>query len=158
MYLSVCHFYSLAVQIESFKHLSIPRALLVDFVSEQCFNLPTEKKCLHKHRFGLQLCLICCFMACLYNRLWIVLTHWYFCFLSRCFQGFTKASALHQALWKLKRKDTEMEVFSERKKRIPVRLYKHCLKLQRKDDIMVQPKWLKTELFCSNIVKNFTFY
>ncbi|XP_013867525.1 group 3 secretory phospholipase A2 isoform X2 [Austrofundulus limnaeus] len=34
----------LALKMESFRHLSIPRSLLVDFVSEQCFTLPKEKK------------------------------------------------------------------------------------------------------------------
>uniref|UniRef100_A0A3Q3A410 Group 3 secretory phospholipase A2-like n=1 Tax=Kryptolebias marmoratus TaxID=37003 RepID=A0A3Q3A410_KRYMA len=63
----------------------------------------------------------------------------FFCFLSRCSQGFNKASDLHQALKKRKKNDTETGVFSDGKKRIPVRLYKHCLKLQMKADIMTQP-------------------
>lgn len=44
-------FYSLAVQIEGFKRPSILPTLLMDFVSQYCFKLPKEKKCLSRKRF-----------------------------------------------------------------------------------------------------------
>ncbi|XP_047236687.1 group 3 secretory phospholipase A2-like isoform X2 [Girardinichthys multiradiatus] len=60
----------------------------------------------------------------------------------RCSGGFTEASDLHQALKKIKEKDSAAMRFSAsgRKKRIPVRLYKYCLRLQMRADIMAQLK------------------
>ncbi|MED6263236.1 hypothetical protein CHARACLAT_002449 [Characodon lateralis] len=60
----------------------------------------------------------------------------------RCSGGFTKASDLHQALKKIKEKDSAAMRFSASggKKRIPVRLYKYCLRLQMRADIMAQLK------------------
>ncbi|MEQ2202744.1 hypothetical protein XENOCAPTIV_014301, partial [Xenoophorus captivus] len=60
----------------------------------------------------------------------------------RCSGGFTEASDLHQALKKIKEKDSAAMRFSAsgRKTRIPVRLYKYCLRLQMRADIMAQLK------------------
>ena len=49
--LSVCQFYSLAAQIESFKQLSSLSSLLMDFVSQYCFKLPKKKKHHSRKRF-----------------------------------------------------------------------------------------------------------
>ncbi|XP_008279064.1 group 3 secretory phospholipase A2-like [Stegastes partitus] len=97
----------LAVQIEGLKQPSILPSLLVDFISQQCFTLPKEKKCHRK---------------------------------KSCSRGFTKASDLHQALKKIEEKDTAGVRISgyDRKRGIPVRLYKRCLRLERRADIMAQ--------------------
>lgn len=50
-WLSFCYFYSLALQIESFKQPSIVPTLLMDFVSQYCFKLPKEKECDSRKRF-----------------------------------------------------------------------------------------------------------
>ncbi|XP_061586208.1 group 3 secretory phospholipase A2-like [Cololabis saira] len=95
----------LAARINSFKQSSIVPSLLKDFVSQQCFKLPKEKK-FHCNK--------------------------------RCSRGFAKASDLHRVLKKTKRKDISgMRVSaSERKRGIPVRLYKRCLKLTKGADKM----------------------
>ena len=49
--LSVCQFYSWAVQIESFKQPSSLSSLLMDFVSQYCFKLPKKKKHHSRKRF-----------------------------------------------------------------------------------------------------------
>uniref|UniRef100_A0A087Y977 phospholipase A2 n=1 Tax=Poecilia formosa TaxID=48698 RepID=A0A087Y977_POEFO len=100
----------LAVQIKNVKKPSPPRSLLREFVSQDCFTLPKENKC---------------------NRT------------KRCSGGFTKASELHQALRKREEeKDSAAMRFSTsgRKKRIPLRLHKYCLRLQMRADIMAQLK------------------
>ncbi|XP_069555757.1 group 3 secretory phospholipase A2-like isoform X2 [Brachyistius frenatus] len=96
-----------AVHIESFKQPSIIPSLLVDFVSQQCFTLPKEKKCHRK---------------------------------KSCSGGFTQASDLHQALKKIEEKDTaEVGISGNARKRgIPVRLYKRCLRLGRVADDMAR--------------------
>ncbi|KAM4578115.1 uncharacterized protein V3H82_007628 isoform 1-T1 [Fundulus diaphanus] len=60
----------------------------------------------------------------------------------RCSGGFTKASDLHQAIKKIGEKDSAaMRVSaSGRKKRIPVRLHKYCLRLHMRADIMEELK------------------
>ncbi|KAM4745816.1 uncharacterized protein FYW61_015627 [Anableps anableps] len=56
----------------------------------------------------------------------------------RCSGGFTKASELHQALKETEEKNFAAMRFSTsgRKKRIPVRLHKYCLRLQMRADII----------------------
>ncbi|XP_015233515.1 PREDICTED: group 3 secretory phospholipase A2-like isoform X1 [Cyprinodon variegatus] len=62
--------------------------------------------------------------------------------IKRCSGGFSKASDLHQALKKTEDKDfAAMRVSaSGRKKKIPIHLYKYCLRLQMRADIMPQIK------------------
>uniref|UniRef100_A0A3Q1EZL4 phospholipase A2 n=1 Tax=Acanthochromis polyacanthus TaxID=80966 RepID=A0A3Q1EZL4_9TELE len=55
-----------------------------------------------------------------------------------CSRGFTKASDLHQALKKMEEKDTAGVRISGRKRGIPVRLYKRCLRLERRADLVAQ--------------------
>ena len=80
---------------------------------------------------------------CFYNRLsgWVLfLTLFTLCFLSSCSGGFTKASDLLQALKMIEEKDTAgvRNSGNKRKRGIPVRLYKRCLRLEREADIMAQ--------------------
>ncbi|KAF7649252.1 hypothetical protein LDENG_00144520 [Lucifuga dentata] len=87
----------LAAQIESFRRPSILPSLLKDFVSQNCFSLPTEKKCHYR---------------------------------KSCSGGFTKASDLLQALKKIEEKDAGVQNSgNDRKRGIPVRLYKRCLRI-----------------------------
>ncbi|KAM9392578.1 uncharacterized protein KZ484_003972 isoform 2-T2 [Pholidichthys leucotaenia] len=97
----------LAVEIESFRQPSILPSLMVDFVSQRCFTLPTDKKC-HGEK--------------------------------SCSSGFTKASDLHQALKKIEEKDIAGVRISssDRKRGIPVRLYKRCLRLERRAEIVAR--------------------
>ncbi|XP_030594101.1 group 3 secretory phospholipase A2-like [Archocentrus centrarchus] len=97
----------LAVQIESLRRPSILPSLMLDFVSQQCFTLPKEKKCHSK---------------------------------KSCSRGFAKAPDLHQVLKKIEEKDSAgVQVSgSDRKRGIPVRLYKRCLRLESGADIMAR--------------------
>uniref|UniRef100_G3PBF6 phospholipase A2 n=1 Tax=Gasterosteus aculeatus TaxID=69293 RepID=G3PBF6_GASAC len=90
-----------AVLIKSFKQPSILPKLLMDFVSQSCFNLPNEKKC-HRRK--------------------------------SCSGGFSKASDLLQALSMMEERDTTgvQNSANERKRGIPTRLYKRCLRLTAK--------------------------
>ncbi|XP_047448314.1 group 3 secretory phospholipase A2-like [Mugil cephalus] len=58
----------------------------------------------------------------------------------RCSRGFTKASDLHQALKKREEKESAGVRIpgNARKRRIPVSLYKRCLRLGRRADVMEQ--------------------
>ncbi|XP_041855733.1 uncharacterized protein LOC121649173 isoform X2 [Melanotaenia boesemani] len=60
----------------------------------------------------------------------------------RCFHGFSKASDLHTALKKIEEKNAAgMGILSsDKKRRVPVRLYKRCLRLEKKADIMAKLK------------------
>ncbi|KAE8292368.1 Group 3 secretory phospholipase A2 [Larimichthys crocea] len=62
----------------------------------------------------------------------------------RCSGGFSKASDLLRALKKIEEKDTAgvRNSGNDRKRGIPVRLYKRCLRLEREADIMAQLKRL----------------
>ncbi|TKS78949.1 Group 3 secretory phospholipase A2 [Collichthys lucidus] len=62
----------------------------------------------------------------------------------RCSGGFSKASDLLRALKKIEEKDTAgvRNSGNDRKRGIPVRLYKRCLRLEREVDIMAQLKHL----------------
>ncbi|XP_029960011.1 group 3 secretory phospholipase A2-like [Salarias fasciatus] len=97
----------LALELERLEQPSIVPRLLVDFVSQQCFTLPKEKKCHHR---------------------------------KSCTGGFAKASDLHQALKKIEEKDTTGVQNSNktRKRGIPVRLYKRCLRLRKEADLMAE--------------------
>ncbi|XP_051278412.1 group 3 secretory phospholipase A2-like [Dicentrarchus labrax] len=57
-----------------------------------------------------------------------------------CSRGFSKASDLLRALKKIEEKDTAWvrNSVNDRKRGIPVRLYKRCLRLERGADIMAQ--------------------
>ncbi|KAL3062898.1 hypothetical protein OYC64_002650 [Pagothenia borchgrevinki] len=59
---------------------------------------------------------------------------------NRCSGGFSKASDLLQAVEMMEEKDTARvrNSGSERRRGIPVRLYKRCLRLQREANVMVQ--------------------
>lgn len=96
----------LAVQIESSNQPSVLHQLLMDFLSQNCFRLPKERKCDIR---------------------------------KSCSGGFTKASDLLQALKKIE-KDTAgvQNSGNDRKRGIPVRFYKRCLRLQGKADVMAQ--------------------
>ena len=50
-----CQFYSLALQIKSFKQPRVLPTLLMDFISQYCFKLPKENKCRHRKRFETQI-------------------------------------------------------------------------------------------------------
>ncbi|KAM9743661.1 uncharacterized protein ACNS7B_011100 [Menidia menidia] len=60
----------------------------------------------------------------------------------RCFSSFSKAFDLYQALQKMGEKGTaDIRITAiDRKRRIPVRLYKRCLRLEKGSDIMAQLK------------------
>lgn len=66
------------------------------------------------------------------------------CLFPRCSGGFSKASDLLRALKKIEEKDTAgvRNSGNDRKRGIPVRLYKRCLRLEREADIMAQLKRL----------------
>lgn len=66
----------------------------------------------------------------------------FYCFLFSCSQGFTKASDLLEALKKIEEKDTVRVRKSgyARKRGIPVRLYRRCLRLEREADVIAQLK------------------
>lgn len=85
----------------------------------------------------------------------------FLCFFSSCSRGFTKASDLLQALKKIEEKDTAgvRKSDNDRKRGIPVRLYKRCLRLEREADVMAQLTWLY-KLLCAatmNLI-SFTFH
>ena len=64
----------------------------------------------------------------------------FICFFFRCSGGFSKASDLLQAVEMMEEKDTAgvRNSGSDRRRGIPVRLYKRCLRLQREANVMVQ--------------------
>ncbi|XP_071338576.1 uncharacterized protein [Trachinotus anak] len=98
----------LAIQIKSFKQPSVLPMLLMDFVSQYCFKLSKEKKC-HRRK--------------------------------SCSGGFVKASDLLRALKKMEEEkdpDGVQNSGNDRKRGIPVRLYKRCLRLEREADIIAQ--------------------
>ncbi|AWP06803.1 putative group 3 secretory phospholipase A2-like [Scophthalmus maximus] len=98
----------LAVQIKSFKQPSILPTVLRDFVSPYCFKLKQKDKKCHRRK--------------------------------SCSGGFIKSSDLLRALKKVEGKDTAgvQNSVSGRKRGIPVRLFKRCLRLEREADIMAQ--------------------
>ncbi|CAJ1067932.1 group 3 secretory phospholipase A2-like [Xyrichtys novacula] len=100
----------LALHIQTFSQPGVLLSLLKDFVSPDCFRLPEKKKKEKCH-----------------NQ-------------KSCSGGFTKASDLLQALKKIEGRDTAgvRNSVSDRKRGIPVRLWKRCLRLQREADIMAQ--------------------
>lgn len=63
---------------------------------------------------------------------------------SSCSRGFTKASDVLQALKKIEEKDTfgVRKSDNDRKRGIPVRLYKRCLRLEKGAAVMAQLTWL----------------
>lgn len=63
-----------------------------------------------------------------------------FFFFHSCSRGFAKASDLHQVLKKIEEKDSAGVRISgsDRKRGIPVRLYKRCLRLESGADIMAR--------------------
>ncbi|KAG7243851.1 hypothetical protein INR49_006005 [Caranx melampygus] len=96
----------LAAKIKRFKQPSVLPTLLMDFVSPHCFKLLGEKKCHNKKGFN-------------------------------CSGSFSKALDLLGALKKIEEKDTAWVRNSgnDRKRGIPVRLYKRCLRLEREADM-----------------------
>lgn len=140
-------FYSMALQIKSLKQLSIVSSLVMDFVSESCFELPKERNCTNRTRLepnlGQMLNRLCMFYEI--TEFSCIKGYWgkflmFYCLFFSCSQGFTKASDLLEALKKIEEKDTVGVRKSGygRKRGIPVRLYKRCLRLEREADVIAQ--------------------
>lgn len=160
----LCYFYSMALQIKSLKESSIVRSLLMDFVSQSCFELPKERNC-NRKRFQPNLWqMLHEFMQVFYQitfscvkGYWDKFLMFLDCLFFSCSQRFTKASDLLGALKKIEERDTAVVRKSGRKRGIPVRLYKRCLRLEREADVIAQLTWLY-KLQCATMnLSIFTF-
>lgn len=146
-WLSFCYFYSLALQIESLKQPGIVPELLMDFVSQYCFRMPQEKECTSRKRFlpessthfdySISSLLSHALTQFTYSDIYECIVS--FLFFS-CSRFFSKASDVLQALKKIKEKDTVgvRKSDNDRKRGIPVRLYKRCLRLEKRAAVMAQ--------------------
>lgn len=144
----------------------------MDFVSQYCFKLPKEEKCNNRKRFHSNLWQILVvavqvsYWMCEFSFLvWQTIEVSFSCFFPRlffsCSRGFTKASDLLEALKKIEEKDTAGVRKSGygRKRGIPVRLYKRCLRLEREADVIAQLTWFyKLQCTATMNLSGFSFH